>query len=169
MSRPPVTWVDPEGPGAVYIELIDAQPLDDASGPRVYIPRPGRDCVSWLKARSEVDALVELAEPGRIRLLPWQPFGDRVIKRRRELTQDAEESEIEELIFLTERFRRVHIEKSGRFPFHDRELLHLGLGPTTGWLTLIICTPQRLEFWNEEFRKQWRERSRRRLPWDSEE
>jgi hypothetical protein len=169
MSRPPETWVDPQGPGTVYVELIDVQPAHDAAGPRVHIPRPGRDCVAWLKGGSGVDALVELAEPGRIRLLPWQPFGDRLIERRRELSQNAEASDIEELVFLTERFRRVHIERGGRLPFHDRELVHLGLGPSTGWLTLLLCMPQRVEFWNEEFRRQWRQRTRHRPPWEDDE
>lgn len=171
MSRVPETWVDPKGPGSAYVELIDTQPASDAAGPLVYIPRKGRDCVAWLTGDAAVAALVELAEPGRIRLLPWHPFGDRVVERRRELGQQAAGGgpDAEELVFLTERFRRVHIEKSGRFPLHDRELVHLGLGPPTGWLVLLVCTRQRLELWNEEFRRQWRQRIRHRPPWEDED
>jgi hypothetical protein len=165
--RVPETWVDPDGPGAAYVELIDTQPASEATGPLVRIPRKGQDCVPWLTGEAALPALVELAEPGRIRLLPWRPFGERVIERRRELSQAAENSDdIAELVFLTERFRRVHIEKSGRFPLHDRELLHIGLGPSTGWLTLLVCTRHTLELWSEEFRRQWRQRSRHRVPWD---
>lgn len=169
MSRVPETWVDRSGPGAAYVALVDAQPSSDAAGPLVHIPRRGRDCVAWLTADAGMDALVELAEPGRIRLLPWQPFGDRVVERRRELSQADEGPEVEELVFLTERFRRVRIEKSGRFPLHDREALHLGLGPSTGWLALLICTRRRLEFWSEGFRQQWRQRTRYRPPWEDGE
>src|SRR6266566_2199829 len=128
MSRPPETWVDQNGPAPVYVALIDVLPSQASARPVVHLPRPGRDCVAWLEGGSAADALVELAEPGRIRLLPWQPFGDRLVERRRELSQNPEESQIEELIFLTERYRRVHIDKGGRFPLHDRELFHLGLG-----------------------------------------
>jgi hypothetical protein len=168
MSRIPETWVDLEGPGAAYVELIDAQPARDGARPLVHIPQKGQDCVAWLTGAAAVAALVELAEPGRIGLLPWRPFGDRVVERRRELSQASEGPDIEELVFLTERFRRVGIEKSGRFPLHDRELFHLGLGPSTGWRILLVCTRERLELWNEEFRRQWRQRIPHRPPWDGD-
>lgn len=129
MSRPPETWPDPEGPKPAYVELIDLRPSDD--GPRVQIPAPGRGCVEWPREQESRAALVEIAEPGRIRVLSWK-YGQTVVSRLRELGRVDDEGS-EELLLLVERYRRVTIEKNGRFPLHDRELFHLGLGPITGW------------------------------------
>jgi hypothetical protein len=164
MTRPPETWVDPDGPGAAYVELLDVRPGKKSSTrPLVVIPVKGRACAAWLKMGATV--LVEIADPGRVRLLPWQPFGEAVVKRRRELAQGADEEERNELILLTERFRRVHIEKNGRFPLQEREQFHLGLGSDTGWMVLVICTAEAIELWNEQFRRHWRESAEFDEPW----
>src|SRR5262245_57516865 len=86
MARAPETWLDPQGPGHVYVELIDLEASEDATtGPRVQVPAPGRQCVKWLKSGEKCDALVEIAEPGLVRVFPWEPYGTKILNRIKEL------------------------------------------------------------------------------------
>jgi hypothetical protein len=163
--RIPEVWVDPEGPGPAYVELVEVRVSGETTGPRIQIPAQGRNCVEWLKAGAPCDALIEISEPGRIRLLPWAPHGEAVVARRRELAREPYDEQLNELLSLTERFRRIHVEKNGRFPVHDRELFHLGLNPATTGTTLLICLPGHVELWNEDFRRRWREQHPYNLPW----
>ena len=165
MSKMPETWIDPEGPGPVYIELIDLHSSDN-TGPRVAIPLPGRARVEWLRGtRKKCNALVEIAHPGQICLTSWQPYAEEIIRRQRELQSESDDENLDELVWLAERYRRVYIDNNGRFPVRDRELFHLGLGPNTGWHALLICMPNRIEIWNEEYRRNWRDRSSYEAPW----
>jgi len=164
MSRPAETWIDPAGPGPIYIELCDLE--SDDSGWRVQIPAPGRERVGWLRQGKSCAAVVEIGDPGQIRLLSWDPYGQKAVERQRELAEEFDEEALDEVLTLTERFRRVNIEKSGRFPIRPRELFHLGLGPDTGWAALLVCMPQHVELWNEDYRRRWRAKRPYTPPWD---
>jgi hypothetical protein len=163
MPRNPETWVDPQGPGAVYAELIDLQRVEDG-GRRIQIPAPGRQCVRWLKNAAAQSALIELGEPGRVRLHPWEPCGEAVVARQRELGA-ADGDAMDELLILAERFRRVHIEKNGRLPLHEREQFHLDLSEDTKRQVLLICLPDEIQLWSEEFRRAWRADRPYTPPW----
>jgi hypothetical protein len=164
MVRPAETWVDPEGAGPLYVELCELE--SDDSGWRVQIPSPGRECVEWLRLGKKCRALIEIAEPGRIRVLPWAPYGEQVLARQQELARELGEEALEELLILTERFRGVNVERTGRLPIHSRELFHLGLGPDSGWSALLVCLPEHVEFWNEDYRRRWRAKRAYTPPWD---
>jgi hypothetical protein len=164
MARTPETWVDPDGVGGAYAELINVEPSDDG-GRRIQIPATGRRCVSWLREAAAQPALVEIGDRGRIRLRSWKPFGEAVVARRRELVDFDDPATMQELLTLTERFRRVHFERSGRFPLHEREQFHLGLSDRAGWFVLLVCLPNEVQLWSEEFRRHWRERISYIPPW----
>jgi hypothetical protein len=164
MTRVPEVWLDPQGRKSVYVELVDLAP-DPTTGPRVQVPAPGRECVEWLKSAEKCDALIEISEPGCVKILPWQPYGEKILSRIQWLEENRPEDWVEEVLFLTERFRRIHVEKSGRFPVHQREQFHLGLSAASGWLVLLVCLPERIELWNEDFRRRWRGKAQFQLPW----
>jgi hypothetical protein len=166
MGRAPEIWLDPQGPADAYVELLDLEISEDATtGPRVQVPAPGRQCVKWLKSGEKCDALVEIAEPGLVRVFPWEPYGAEILNRIKELRSESDGPGVTEILFLTERFRRIHVEKGGRLPVHEREQFHLGLSPVAGWLVLLVCLPTHVELWNEDFRRRWRARTRFDLPW----
>jgi hypothetical protein len=167
MPRNPETWINPEGPGPVYADLVDLQRVEDG-GRRIQVPAPGRQCVGWLKDAAAQFVLIELGDPGRIRLRPWKPFGEAVVNRQRELGAVGDAAGSDELLTLPERFRRVHFEKSGRFPLHEREQFHLGVSNESGWQVLLICLPNEIQLWSEQFRRAWRAGRRFTPPWESE-
>jgi hypothetical protein len=168
MTRVPEVWLGAEeGPLGAYVELVDLeQGTDSTTGPRVQIPAPGRRCVEWLTDGEKCEALSEIADPGCVRLLPWDRYGARLISRIKALQESGEDESSNELLYLTERFRRIHVEKNGRFPVHSREQFHLGLNQQTGWRVLLVCVPDRVELWSETFRRQWRGTHSVQLPWD---
>jgi hypothetical protein len=155
------TWVDPNRNG--YADLV--RPLLSGGSWRIVIPAEGRASAGWLQERSNKTVLVEFAEPGRICMLPWEPYGRAVVERRNELAQSPDEGNLEERIQLTERYRTISVEEGGRFPLHDRERFHLGLSGNDPGSMLVICMSDRIELWTEEFRLRWRETSEHRPPW----
>jgi hypothetical protein len=167
VSRNPETSVDPSGDGPTYAELLDLQKVEDG-GRRILIPTMGRACVSWLRSGASQNVLVEIADPGQLRLLPWTPHGEAVLAREQELAKRRDPEALDELLILTERFRRVHFEKSSRFPVQEREQFHLGLSDLSGWRVLLICLPDEVQIWSEEYRRQWRSKIRFSAPWPIE-
>ena len=67
------TWFDEEGPGPVYLEVVES-----GTRGRLQIRQPGRGCVNWLDGRKSRPSIVELAETGQLVFRSWQPLGDRI-------------------------------------------------------------------------------------------
>lgn len=96
---------------------------------RIKIPTRIAEGLNWLAGR---ETLAVLSVPGIIRLLPWVPSGEAVLRRRRELADrtKVEPSTFEILRALEDRYKRFRIPQSVRPTLSNEMILHLGLTPS---------------------------------------
>jgi hypothetical protein len=122
-GRPKDQPFDPEEKESVRQVVVS---LDERG--RIKLPVRITESLSWLADR---DTLAVLSTPGIIRLYPWTPAGEAVLRRRRELLERTkdEPSTYEILRALEDRYKRLKIPKSVRPTLTNEMILHLGLAP----------------------------------------
>ena len=120
-GRPKDLPFDPDERESVRQAAVN---LDDRG--RMKIPAKMVENLSWLAGR---DTLAVLSVPGIIRLHPWTPAREAVLRRRRELVERAKDESLtyEILRALEDRYKRFRIPKSVRPTLTNEMILHLGL------------------------------------------
>jgi DNA-binding transcriptional regulator/RsmH inhibitor MraZ len=93
------------------------------------------------------DALVVSDVPGRVRLLPWHPNGERVHQRSTDLRGSlAEATSLRALVDLESLYERVAIEDDGRFTLPPGARLHLGVEPGSDFIAWALR--DHVELWS---------------------
>ena len=148
-GRFPQWYLDPENPGPVHQETVWV----DKRG-RLTLPGRVRNRLSWLKEGEPAVSLLILDELGRAQLLPWEPFGKKVIQRRRELlSRDQRAPEIQEaLLGIANRYLKQSIEPKGRVTLSNPALVHLGIQKNLPLSIYVVCHQDRLELWSVDYR-----------------
>lgn len=151
-GRPPGWFLDPNQPGPIYREVLA---IDDRG--RTTIPARARDRISWLRDDEQKLALIVCEEPGRVRFLPWDPYGQRVIKCRQELLKLERTPEvIEEILEMEDRYIRQSIETNGRVNLSEMALTHLDIISILPNQAILVCLVDIVEIWTNSYRRRRR-------------
>ncbi len=146
-GRPSGTRLDPEHPDPVLVEVCE---IDERG--RVRLPPRITSGVEWFEGR-KFDCLMVLDEPGRVILLPWKPYGDEVVEKRREIIEELskDSTEREFLSALTCRYHRISIPSDSRPYVGSFVLLHLGFPEGISSRAYLIQFPDSIEIVSREF------------------
>lgn len=147
-GRPSGLPLDSEQPSLVQVASAD---VDDRG--RMTLPAPLARAAAWLHAAKEgQDVLLVLSAPGVIELRPWEPDGEKVIARKRQLEGKLEKdpSVVDALRILHQRYRRLSIAKGYRTTLPSDLRVHLGvLGPANHSI-YVVRTMALLEILTKE-------------------
>lgn len=94
-------------------------------------------------------------EPGRIRLLPWDPHGRLVESRFAEIAQNGPDNDaLETLRLIQDRYSDLMIDEEHRPYLGDAALTHLGLTLDRGTKSTvyIVIYPESLEILSVDYR-----------------
>lgn len=116
-GRSPGLELDPAFPVPVRNHVAQLE-----SRGRLYLPPWLCREAPWLTPEGR--SLAVFDEPGLIRLLPWEPDGEAVVIRRREL---AAAGNLEAISALQDRYRSIQVPADSRPVLGDAALVHLGL------------------------------------------
>lgn len=86
--------------------------------------------IPWMNEikQNDFEVLMVLSEPGKIKLLSWEPDGPRLVRLYSDLSQnDSSEETLETLRLVQDRYGRLLIDKEHRPYLGDAALAHLGL------------------------------------------
>jgi hypothetical protein len=125
------------------------------------VSEPGRGLVTWLAAGKAKDALVELAEPGRLILRSREEAGAGILTLLKAAAGPDSRAlaDPEVVLAITERFLIAKIDGGARVHMSERVNLHLGFdGDPTGKPLYQVCFPDRVELWSEQHRAREHER-----------
>lgn len=148
-GRPPGWMLDHDQPGPVHREAL----WIDARG-RMTIPAVARERTSWLADGGQKLTLFVCEDPGRIKILPWDPYGHRVFQRRRELLTLEPTSEVLEAILeIEDRYLRQSIETGGRVNLSEMALTHLEIRADLPTYAILVCISDVVEIWSVTYRR----------------
>jgi hypothetical protein len=123
-GRPPDLLLDPDNPGPVVQAVVH---VDE----RGRFQLPSKLIGGWITKAATTYALAVLTEPGKVRLHPWDDAGELVLRKRRELIQQAatDFAAMELLRALEDRYKRFQIPLGARPTLTPEMISHLGLVP----------------------------------------
>jgi hypothetical protein len=149
--RPSGNPVIPDAEALVTQELAEI----DERGRLHLLPRWARR-TNWLPLppAGNLDALVVLAEPGRLSFLSWEPDGPRIVQRYRDLSMTEDGADFEALRMLQDRYRKLSISTDRRPSLGDAALQHLGLPTTRGLRSnvYVVVMPSRIDVLGPTYR-----------------
>jgi hypothetical protein len=146
----------------VAIEARRLRERDRLSIPWLFLEGP-----DWQLANGG-DVLAVLSAPGRIRIVPWVPSGEKVWRRRDELEDQDDSEAIEALMHLVDVYQRVAVEKAGqagRITITEYLSAHLGQDSTAA--IYVVGAASSVELWASWYRNkriETRHRSLQDLP-----
>ena len=97
----------------------------------------------WLRATktTHADVLLVFSEPGKIKLLPWSPHGEKVLGRYHELSQaEQTAATLEALRLIQDKYGRLLIDDEHRPYLGDAALTHLGCPLDRGVKSTVYVT-----------------------------
>ena len=149
-GRPKGAKLDPENPNPVIVEVCEF----DERG-RVRFPPRITSGIEWFQ-KGAFNCLMVLDIPGRVVLLPWKPFGEQVIEKRRELIEEfsADSTLRDALISLEYRYHRLPIPVDSRPYVGSLALFHLDLPEGIPSRAHLIRFPEGLEFISSSCRRE---------------
>ncbi len=145
-GRPPAWTLDSDYPGPA---CMDVRRVDERG--RLTIPGRLLDRLDWFQTGQGAECLLALTRPGRARLLPWVPHGEKVIERRRDLLADSNVDTADLLRSVEDRYLRVTIDSQGRLALPPLAIVHLQ-GTLDMRVAYVIRYPAEFELWSVEFR-----------------
>lgn len=149
IGRPPGWLLDSEQPGPVHREVLRI----DTRG-RMTVPADVWERVTWLHPDEPTLTLLVCHEPGRVKFLPWKPYGQRVLERRRELLSQEQTPDIlEAIIELEDRYLRQSMETSGRVNLSEMALTHLEIRNDLPTYAILMCLSDFFEIWSKTYRR----------------
>ncbi len=164
MARPAETWLHEAGPGPAFVEIVRVR-RDD---PRLLLPRPAQKYVSWLDSEEKQEAVLELAEPGRIvgrSLAEFQAStADFVGQKVEDSTRGEDGDARKALIALGERFLRAKITKDKHMILTSRVFAHLDLPDGNAHALYFVALLDTIEIWSKTFRERVRPSLARSIP-----
>jgi hypothetical protein len=145
-GRPPYEPFDPDERSPVRQAVAT---VDDRG--RFKLPIRISEGVEWLNGR---ETLAILRTPGVIRLRQWEIEGEAVLRRRRELIEEAKSDPalLEIVRALEDRYKRFRIPPSGRPTLTDEMLLHLSLKPSVPASIYVWCISDTIELASTDHR-----------------
>ena len=147
-GRPPGWLLDPDQPGPVHREAL----WIDARG-RMTLPAVARERTSWLADGGQKLTLFVCEDRGRGKLLPWDPYGQRVLDRRQDLLSAPQTSEvIEQILEFEDRYLKQSIESKGRVNLSEMALTHLEIRESLPTYVIIISHSDIIEIWTNIYR-----------------
>jgi hypothetical protein len=138
----------------------------DKRGRLHVLPRWARR-IAWLQlpAEQEIHALFVFSEPGRLSLCRWDLDGPEILARYEEISRNPDDSELEVLRLIQDRYNRVVIGKESRVYLGDAALAHLGLPIARGIKSIVYVAifPNRIDVLGPSYRNAKLEASDARL------
>jgi hypothetical protein len=123
VTRPSGSSVVPDDGASVVQEVAAIDPR----GRFTILPR-WLVRVEWLAGATEIEALLELSEPGRVKLKPLETAGPMIVQMHADLVAQLPDADAREALrLLQDRFRKLPIPKDRRPHLGDAALAHLGL------------------------------------------
>ncbi len=123
---------------------------------RVHLLPRWAERVDWLPlaAKDDVEALMVFLEPGRLSLRCWEIDGPRIMARYEEFAGDPDESGLEVLRLIQDRYGRLLIRKDRRPYLGDAALKHLGLPVVRGTKSTVYVAifPNRIDLLGATYR-----------------
>jgi hypothetical protein len=143
-GRPPGWALDPASLSSVVVEVRE---LDQKRGRLTLSPRC-LAALTWVPATGKLLCLLVMEEPGRVRVLPWEPHGLKVVERRRAA---AESEEYETILRLDDHYLRSTI-VAGRLVLPELAVTHLQPRRTRSATFYVIAVADGLEIWSVAYR-----------------
>lgn len=154
MARYSESWLIESGRGPAYVEFVTIKKGE----PRVLIPKPASNYISWLKGEEKLRAILELAEPGRIIGHSRAAFdlnADPFIQNQVDCLEAGEEKTVElarkRLLAIGERFQTVKIDAEHHISFNKRALNHLEHDHSSDHQMVFFALLDTFEFWSANF------------------
>lgn len=154
-GRPRRLKLDPDNPGPIIEEVTS---IDNRG--RIHIPKSLVSEVEWL-GEVPLECLMVLSASGQIFLLPWEPYGEAVIKKRQNLLEPEplDEETLDNLRFIEHRYHKILIPQEYRPTLPLQALLHLELPEHTSsriYLTKVgekleLASPKYQDYLNQRF------------------
>lgn len=92
---------------------------------------------------ADFEVLLVLKEPGRLRMIPWEPVGPQILARFRALEEMEDGPDLEALRLLQDRYVRMAIPRERRPYLGSAALQHLGLPTRRGSPTNVYVVVMR--------------------------
>lgn len=159
-GRPKGTKIDPENQSPVAVEVCE---IDERG--RVRFPPRITSGIEWFE-KGAFDCLMVLDVPGRVIVLPWNPFGEEVIKKRNELIEEFPENSTlrDALISLEYRYHRLPIPVDSRPYVGSLALFHLDLPEGLPSRAYLVRSPERLELLSSSCRREMSQKFLHQFP-----
>lgn len=147
-GRPPAWALDQaDGAGGA----IEVRPVDSRG--RFTLPARILSLLPWAETTENCTCLLVLDAPGLVRVMPWEPFGPKIIEERRKAIQLSDQ---ESVLRLDDRYLRTSIVMS-RVGLPDLAIAHLDSGRAVSTIYLVVTTSE-LQIWSVSYRNRNRTR-----------
>jgi DNA-binding transcriptional regulator/RsmH inhibitor MraZ len=142
-GRRPGRALDPEDSSSIVDVGLAA--IDDRG--RLTLPSHVVQQLAWAQSAEAQEILLAHVDHGILQVLPWSPFGEQVIQRKKELEESSSRGDapVEALVALNLRYRRAVLEVGRRTTLLPDVRLHLGIEQDRKGSVHVIRIGDRLE------------------------